>query len=96
MTPSLCVSAVMTIIGAAFVSPQATETARDEKAPGNSAAIGGLLFNQAADGLCECVPFGASIDEATTAEVILAGYRKLIDRYADSRISQTRLECPFH
>jgi len=50
-----------------------------------------VLLNLAADGVCEHTPFAEKIDENSSKTMILDGYRKLIDRYADARITHLLL-----
>jgi len=50
-----------------------------------------LLFNEAADGLGECVPFAEKITATSSKPMILEGYRKLIDRYAGAGITHLLL-----
>ena len=55
------------------------------------AAAGGLLFNLAADGVCEHAPFAERIDENSSKKMILDGYRRLIGRYAVARTTHLLL-----
>ena len=50
-----------------------------------------VLFNLAADGLCEHAPFARPLDEHSSRDMILDGYDKLIDRYATARITHLLL-----
>jgi hypothetical protein len=50
-----------------------------------------VLYNLPADGLCEHVPFAEKIGENSSREMVLDGYRRLLDRLADAQITHLLL-----
>jgi len=55
----------------------------------------GLIINQSADSLFDCVPFASPLDGETSKDTIIEGYQKLIDRYAGTQVSHIFLNVNF-
>jgi hypothetical protein len=51
----------------------------------------GLMFNEAADGLCALVPFKKPFDEFASKQTILDGYRKFVEHLADTQVTHLLL-----
>ncbi|MFV2070137.1 MAG: hypothetical protein ACC645_24485, partial [Pirellulales bacterium] len=79
------------LLGAAIIGQQPSEPARADQPEKSHAAAVEVLFNEAADGLCICVPFAEPIDKTSSKQMILDGYRKLIERYSGTGITHLLL-----